>query len=129
MNFFRGFLTEMLRIFLPNLEYFYFQDNLSFQLVEEATLLLPEYTKLEIEKSIYNLLGIKYSDQSQEHRRSQNYFVPGEITFSINIGWRNFGVCSIILFLLQIIRTFSKKGMKDTEKRWCTKKLHFVCIS
>ncbi len=35
-------------------------------MLEEATLILPEYNKLEIEKSIFNLLGIKYSDQSQD---------------------------------------------------------------
>jgi len=37
-------------------------------MVEEATLILPEHNKLEIEKSIYHLLGIKYSDQSQVQR-------------------------------------------------------------
>ena len=36
-------------------------------MLEEATLMLPEYNKLEIEKSIFNLLGIKYCDESQDH--------------------------------------------------------------
>jgi len=51
---------------LTGLLFPFLKDHLTFQLLEEVTLLLPQYNKLEIEKSIYNLLGIKYSDQSEE---------------------------------------------------------------
>jgi len=51
---------------LTGLLFPFLKPSRCFQMLEEATLILPEYNKLEIEKSIFNLLGIKYSDQSQD---------------------------------------------------------------
>lgn len=56
---------------LTGLLFPFLKPSRCFQFLDEATLILPEHNKLEIEKSIFNLLGIKYSDQSQESGASQ----------------------------------------------------------